>query len=625
MYRMENGVLYKEGKPIFCLGQSYYPSYHSQKVPVLETGDRLGEMRKDLQGMKEAGFHLVRMAALGEVRLYGSQVQVQFDLPDQFATACERLDLAAMIRLQGYSMNLRGFEDGSMVDQNGQKMPFHWSWFLRNSLNHPGIYEDNVKGTIASARHFADFPSVVSFQIYNEPAYPTDGLYDYHPRSIERYRKWLEEKGLPACDPPRERPAPGGDAQPWVLWRLFCMERLNAFLCDMGDRAREGYGAPESLTCHMGCPVSPGAVIRGEDYFATAEGMDILGITAYMPHRGPSYHAAGLQLAMSESAAAMFGKHTWLIEYNARTNMPPQEWQRETYAAIGHGLKGILYYQWRADYPFADGPEPEGFGLLFNDGRKTPVYDTAVRMNRMINRLGTEIAVCEKQRTGLAILYSNAQNAYFDAVDNGGILRVPQCHERSILSLRRLYALLSERSVPVDFTRPEDLARNPLSIHTLLLPMHTGLPDEALDAVDAFVAAGGRAFVFQDDVLGFVPYARRMPSFAHGIVHTQYDVDTLLTVVDVAPPAAVVGAPCVDARMLRSDTHAICCLINYDPLERPMERAALRIPGLAYKSAVAYAPDLPEEGLALPLHGDDIELPKLSYGAIILLTGGVSA
>ena len=406
-YAIINGILHHDGKPQFALGQSYYPSYHEQKVPVLEGQDRIGEMKKDLRLMKDAGFNIVRMAALGQVKMAEGDVNVQFDLPDAFCRECEAQDMASMIRLQGYSMNLRHFDDATMLNEKGEKMPFQWGWFVRNSLNHPGIYEDNVHGTVESARHFSHFKSVVSFQIYNEPAYPTEGFYDYHPDTIRRFAQWCAQNGLPAYEAPRRRPAAGEDPKPWVYWRLFQQERLNDFICDMGRQAKKGYAAPANLTCHMSCPVVPGAAIRGEDYFTTAEEMDILGITAYIVNRGPSFHLATMVLDACESAAATFDKRAWLIEYNARTDMPPQEWARETYAAVGRGFKGIMYYQWRADYPFADGPEPEGFGMLFNDGRKSSCYEIGIAMNRLITRLSSELAGMRKLRNGVGILYSN--------------------------------------------------------------------------------------------------------------------------------------------------------------------------------------------------------------------------
>ena len=623
MYSMKNGVLHKNGRPVFCLGQSYYPSYHKQKIPVLETGDQLGEMKEDLHGIKEAGFNLVRMAARGDLDWNDGNVQVNFPLPDAFLRDLEEEDMAGMIRLQGYSMNLRGFKDATMVRADGKEMPFNWGWFVRNCLNHAGIYEDNVKGTIASARHFKDFHACVSFQIYNEPAYPSIGFYDYHPESIKAYKEWCALKGLPAEDPPRQRPAAGESKEGWINWRLFCMERMTFYLCDMGEKAREGYAFPESLTCHMACPVVPGASQRGEDYFETAKGMDILGITAYTPCRGPSYHKACMQLDTTESAAAAFKKHAWLIEYNARTNMPPQEWPRETYAAIGRGFKGILYYQWRADYPFPNSPEPEEFGMLFNDRRKAAHFDMGVKTNKVVNVLSERLARAEKVRNGVSLLWSARQNAYFDAADNGAEQSVQVYHERNLTAMARCYSLLNEAGVTVDFTRAEDLAENTIKTRVLILPAVEGLSDAELDQIDAFKQQGGRVYRYQDDQLGFLAYVRNDPGVMHGIITDQYDVRTLMRAEKIAPNAEVVGAPCVDARLLKGTMngkkYAIAVLANYDPLEKPLTDTVLHVNGFKFNKATAYATDLPLKGMNLAAAENCVSLPKLHWGGFVVL------
>lgn len=100
-----------------------------------------------------------------------------------------------------------------------------------------------------------------------------------------------------------------------MAWRTFLREKLNGFLCDMAAQAKAGYDAPATLTCHMSCPLVPGATVRGEDYYTTAQGMDILGITCYLVNRGPAFHQAAMTLDACESAAACFGKKAWLIEY----------------------------------------------------------------------------------------------------------------------------------------------------------------------------------------------------------------------------------------------------------------------------------------------------------------------
>ena len=80
MYCIKNGILYKNGKKEFVLGESYYPSFHPSKFPVPPEGDRYGEMKKDLRMMREAGFNHVRFAALGNVSL-GEDGDVCVDTP----------------------------------------------------------------------------------------------------------------------------------------------------------------------------------------------------------------------------------------------------------------------------------------------------------------------------------------------------------------------------------------------------------------------------------------------------------------------------------------------------------------------------------------------------------------
>ena len=95
MYKIQKGILYKGGKPTFCLGQSYYPSFNPTKFPVPEDGDRMGEMKKDLAGMAQMGFNHVRFAALGEVT---QDLQVKTPFIDAMTEEAEKNGLSVSIR-----------------------------------------------------------------------------------------------------------------------------------------------------------------------------------------------------------------------------------------------------------------------------------------------------------------------------------------------------------------------------------------------------------------------------------------------------------------------------------------------------------------------------------------------
>ena len=114
--------------------------------------------------------------------------------------------------------------------------------------------------------------------------------------------------------------------------------------------------------------------------------------------------------------------------------------RRETYSAVGSAVKGIVYYQWRADYPYADGPEPEGFGIIYNNKTPTAKYDRALRMNALLNKFSSEFACVEKVRSGVAILFSNHATAYFDALDNYRVEEQSKWHDRYSLHMRRIYS-----------------------------------------------------------------------------------------------------------------------------------------------------------------------------------------
>ena len=641
MYELKNGILYRDGRACFGLGQSYYPSYHAQKVPVPEDGDRLGELKKDLRAMRDAGFPVVRLAALGETRLdENGRLVLDFPLPDAIMQEADKLGMATIVRLQGYSINLHGYPDGLMLDQNGNEPEFYWGWFVRNCLNHPGILEDNELVTRESARYFSRYKSLISYQIYNEAAYPKTGFYDYHPATVAAYRRWLEATGRRAPEAaaaaiaPRGRPQPGEDPQDWIDFRMFQTERMSSFLNHLSDVAKEGFGGAETLTCHMPCPSNPTAPMMGEDYFDIAERMDVVGITHYTVSKGPDFFSAMMTLDMAESAAALFDKHAWLIEYDARTYCPLSEWERETYCAVGAGFKGILYYQWRADYPFADSPEPNGFGMVWNDGSKTEKYDGAVAMTRQLSSLSPYIAESEKVRSHVGILYSQHAIAWADALENGGEQVAGKLKNSSIERLRRLYARLREQGIAADFVRAQDLTGNALGLQLLLIPdwekLSKGEQEEAARFAQRYPAfcyrPGSDGLRPLGDYAGFEPQAK-----AYRLPNREFRLGAALDKLGIRPAARVECASgCISAGLLSgkdaSGPHFLAALNNYDDFERPVTDAVLlldagRIPQTEHAVFITPRESIPlqvqkrEGSLALPL-------PPITTGGYVILYNG---
>ncbi len=136
-YKFKDGILYQNGKAIMGFGVSYYPSFYPTKYPVPPTGDRMGEMKKDLRLMKESGFHFLRAAALSDISL-GDDGKVVISSPfiDEMAKEAEKNGLGISIRLQGYVMNIRGNTDYLMINNDGEEMRKDWASFMHSTFFH---------------------------------------------------------------------------------------------------------------------------------------------------------------------------------------------------------------------------------------------------------------------------------------------------------------------------------------------------------------------------------------------------------------------------------------------------------------------------------------------------------
>jgi len=616
MYTMKNGILYEDGRAVFCVGLSYYPSYHARKVPVPEDGDRVGEMKKDIRAMKEAGFNLVRAASIGDVRRTEEGIEVHTEFIEQLLDECDKVGIASMMRLQGYSMNLSGHDDFLMRDQDGREMDTTiWYDFLQNSMYHEGLLSDNDAGTRALAELYRRHPSLVSFQTYNEPHYPAhEGrIYDYHPATVAAYRKWLVKKGLmdekqaENYEPPRERPQKDEPIGEWVNWRLFAIETLSDFLNHTADVAKEADPQIESLTCLTSAPTLVNNCKHGVSYFDNAKGMDTVGITHYLSCRGASYYHACLVLDNAESAAALQGKHCWLIEYDARTNITLQKFYQETYAAIGAGLKGIMYYQWRGDHVFPDSPEGNGFGFLNYDGTKTDLYEEKMDMVRLLNRLSDRIVHAEKIRCGAAVLYSDHAAMSADAMDNGADVTRNTYME----VYRALYRQLRAEGITADLTESDMLKANPLGFKVLFVPKYPLLSDKEKADVQAFAENGGAVYLCEDGTMSLYRLGEKFVKYedaAHNVI------DALEA--NGIKPVIASSDRSLTVQVIGGGGYALACLNNISTARDTISGAQLRLIGVQAKKATLYTPRGEEE---IKVQGDLICLPDIYEGAFLLL------
>lgn len=619
MYELKNGLLHKDGKPIIALGVSYYPSFHEAKYPVPPDGDRISEMKKDYARIRDAGFQMVRLAALGKVELENNEIKVDTPFIDECVRQAPQYDLCTTIRLQGYVMNLRGYTDYAMRNHKDETMEFSWSAFLRSSFFHTGICKDNQDATSALAKHYDGMPGVLSYQIYNEPHYPYNGIFDYHPMTLAAYRRWREANNLdPNVEAPRHRPTEGESPEPWIQWRLFSMKALTHFLNTSAEAAKKVAPSKETYTCMTSSPaVTPGIMDMGINYFDNAESsMDEVGITCYIHVEGMDAYSACLQFAMAESAAALNGKHAWTVEIDARTHMPARKLHQETYALLAAGHKGINYYEWRGDYPAEGSPNPDNCGFILSDGSKAKHYDRSMDMIRFVNRYSTQFAIANKVREGIAILSSETAAALSDAYMSG--LKINPYITQTI----ETYQQLRRTGICPDFVRAKDLETNLFGIHLLLLPFDKAwLSKDERCQIDAYIASGGRAFYYNQKGTfdasvpgGWWDYT------SERLDDTRMEFRGLLCMEDILEQLGIKAVVRPDNRhllagVLMGKNSWLIPVINIDPARKEVMGAKIYTQ-ITYKKAVWCTP---EGEITLKVADSFVELPRVREGGVLML------
>lgn len=612
MYRLKNGILYRDDKRVFGIGSHYYPSYHPLKVPVSENDDRVGEAKRDLRQMKDAYVNIVRTAAIGSIIEGEDDVKTSFPIGDIIAAECNKNDLALIVRLNGYDVTLKKRENALMLDEKEEPIKDCWSWFVRNCLNNNVVTEDNKKITRMGGQHFASYPCVVGYQIYNEPAYPHLGFFDYNEHSIKKYRTWLVEKGIVTKEeseliiPPRRRPTYMEDTQPWINWRLFHLERLNDYLNEIAQDAKASGEGKEVLTCMTACPVQQGSTIRGADYFRNAEGMDIVGITLYLPSKGPTYFEHSRVLDYAAGAASSQGKHLWVVECDGKISLSPHDYEVNMYSIIGSGAKGIMPYQWRGDIVVDGAPEPDGYGMLYNDGTPTEKYKSFVKMNKLLSEYGEKLVDKEPLHTGIGILFSETCNAYCDALENGAIQDAWQGKESSILNAMAVYRDLKKQFISTCGLRTKDLAS--LQIKVLMIPYSVGLSTKEWEELRAFEKNGGALYW----------YNRHLSAYQTEESQVLF-LENILSKHQMQAPART-DCPFVDIKVLEGEEEYAFTIINYDEhcLEKENVKIEISLPVSETNCEYVTA----NEKCMLPIIGKDkkyVIIPRLTSGGIIFI------
>ncbi len=502
MYSTKDGILIKNGRKTFAVGESYYPSFHPGKFPVPPDGDRIGEMKKDLKMMHDYGINHVRYAAIGLTELdENGNLVIDTPFVDAMIEEADKNDISVSVRLQGYAVNLRNFKDVMMIDNVGNVQNGHWADFIQTTLHHEGLLEDLETATKGLAQHYDVYPNVIGYQIYNEPHFPERGLFDYHPIAINAYKKYLVEKGYMTAEeaenyePPhfRDEQTP----EDWARWRIFCRESLTNFL-NIGSRAAHAVSDRATFTCLTADQGALGNPTNCIDVYANAREMSLLGYTCYRNSEGADYYCHEYNSSILNSASRAADKEVWCIELDSRTYIPTRIFNKNTYLSLGSGVKGIVYYQWRGDAPSPATPIPNGCGVLNYDGSKTENFENAKQMIDVIHDLNDYLVNAKRVGEGVAILQSDYADDYADAVCNTFNKTKMGTLNSNVENTFKVYSDLRRLGYGTWIIDEAALRENKLGIDTLFVGVKEWLAPSEVEAINEFIEKGGKVYRVSD-------------------------------------------------------------------------------------------------------------------------------
>lgn len=475
MYELKNGILYKDGKAEFTVGTSYFASYNKDKYPVAPGEERFTEAVKDIKDIADFGFNVVRVAAFEDIKPNGDGYDISMPFINHMVQEIEKNGMASIVRLQGYTMNIKDREDAVLCTVDGKELDKNdVSVFIYDNFFNKVLVEDAKSATKALAKYF-DKNSVVGYQVYNEPwlsGKPFSPL-GYGKWAEKAYREYLEEKGINSQEYIPLTSVTEENIDEWIKYRLFVTKKFMEYLGALNDAGKSAVEKMESETNFTGCPTWHSCAHFSVDYFKAAKELDYLGVDIYDPLKGGYFHFIKALMAMVESAAYLEGKSAHVVEFCCRTHMDEADFERQLSVAVGTGHKGVNFYAWRSDI---SGPEGGLGGLIYHDRRKTPKFEEAKRAIDTVKKIGNEIVCASKLREGVAIFESEYARHYSDLT------------QKSLLTSinRAVYADIYNEGFSPDYVDANHLLSNNLGIEVLFVADYSIISEEEKEIISEF-------------------------------------------------------------------------------------------------------------------------------------------
>jgi len=464
---------------------------------------------------QDYGFNIVRVYPSWDY-VNPAAEEFVFDEVEEVMECCDEFGLKV---LMGLMLEIapwwleQAHPETRYVDAKGQALRLHGN---ASSVTggYPGLCIDWEPVRQAGARYIHELVKVVSphpalyaYDCWNEPhiepawaaniwATPQETLFCYCPKTIEKFRLWLQRRygALDGLNEAWTRRYPNWETvnppdwmattADWVDWRRYIIERSTEEMRFRVETARavDPHHIFESHAGHH--PPIEATAVLGTNGWRLAELLDVWG-TSLFPrwfNIEPYVGAAKFEIIRSNAA----GKEFWLTELQGGHGMDglwrspevrPRDIRLWNWMAVATGAKGIVYWNYLAE---ATGREATGYGLVTRSGAPTERVEEAARNNQLI-QAHWDIIKDYQPRPQVAIL-TDQDNAILTYAIAGN-------EDASTASFTGYYKALWNLDLWVDFIEPTSLGRAPYKV--LIAPWHLIGKEETCEHLRRYVEAGG--------------------------------------------------------------------------------------------------------------------------------------
>ena len=487
---------------IYTFGTQYLRGYSPDR----------SQWARDLRLISELHFNTIRVWLVWGI-LEPADGQVDFDYIDEILKLAEQNHLRVIFLFHLHSAPewaIRKHRDCWYVDQHGR--PFEPSARANTpSGGWPGLCPDHVVVQQLEERFIKAVCEYVgdrafAYEPINEPhawvdmAQNPQGYFCFCEETRNLFRAWLQRRygTLEALEKAwGHRFTDWQDVRPptWLFgyadtvdWRLFMTENIAELVKRRTDCIRR-YSRVQVIAHAWG----GGTVTCGQlgtmafDDWKNSQSLDKWGCSAF-----PSSikHTCNVGLSMDATRSAACGKEFWQSELSAGDvsgglrrgfYTSPETFSIWCWEAIGHGSKGLLFWQFRKE---SYGNESGAYGLTDYQGNPSPRALAASKIAKTLNDHAELFNMAEMPQSEVAILFS-----YQSIMLNWAEFRN---NNLSVDAIGGYYRAFWEQNIPVDilheeFTTAETLARYKL----VVLPCPFTLPQRITELLKDFATNGG--------------------------------------------------------------------------------------------------------------------------------------